>query len=252
MKFFSIASSSSGNAYIIYENINNIILIDAGISYKKIVNALRFYSINVKNVKYVLITHNHSDHIKGLKTLYKNINPIIVSHKTFIQTLNYEYDCMEFDFFNKFVLDNISICPIRLFHDTLTSGFVFEYSNKKIGFLSDTGSFDKNIIEKMSDIDMLCIEANYSENLIEQTHYPYYLKYRIKSDTGHLSNYQAKDFIRKIYSNKLKKVVFIHLSKNSNSANIVHSEIIIDLKEEFSNIDFSIATYDIQSEIYEI
>ncbi len=253
MKFFSFASSSSGNAYAVYENPNDIVIIDAGIPLHLIKSGLAAHGLTLNNVHYVLISHVHSDHIKGLQALLNNTEAFIVCNEVNARRLStYKADIITFNNDDSFYIADFLVKPIQAHHDIPTNAFILEHNDSRLSLITDTGHLSINMMEQMKDMDFIAIESNYSEQHLRLSGYPKILQTRIASKRGHLSNIQAYDALTQVHTKRLKQVLFVHLSKNSNSPQIVQSQSISQLEIEFPDTIFSIAPYDSCSDLFHI
>jgi len=253
MKFFSIASCSDGNSYALFDDPSDIILIDAGISFRKLKHSFENLGLNIYNIKHIVITHSHNDHTKGLLSIYTHISPKI--HVNGANSYHFKrYDSMlEFYMYMEpIVIGEFNILPVNVSHDALNSALLVTYKDKRFGFISDAGYLTDEHITCFKEIDMLAIESNHSEEHLENTKYPAYLKHRISSKYGHLSNNQTFDAVMNLGSPRLKQVLFIHLSKRSNSPEILQKECIEKLQIALPHINYEIAPYDDPSKFFEI
>ena len=222
-KFYSLFSSSKGNwAYL--ENVSGGILIDASPSFKSIENAFSLREISLENLKGVIITHEHSDHIGGLKTLTKKLGvPIYASKKV----LNYLNDkdflhpdskTIEIDENGSFEVSGFEISPFRTPHDALESfGFIINYKNSKFGFATDLGYLPRQAFELIRGSALVYIESNHDKKMLMNCQYPYIIKKRIAGDSGHLSNEQASQIVVDLARFGTKYFVLSHISENSNT-----------------------------------
>lgn len=248
--FFSVSSCSDGNSYILYNNPNELILIDAGVSFRKLKKSLAANSLDCNNVKYVIITHIHNDHIKGIPSIYKKISPKLIINSAVIKRFEiYNQFIQTYEFDNSLSISGFTFLPVKVPHDHLNASFRITYGDKSMGFISDAGLISERHINEYKNIDFLVIESNHSIDKLNGTQYPQILKDRILSEHGHLSNHQSLEAVLKLYHVNLKCVLFIHLSKRSNSPEIVEFEIIESLKDTFPHTEFKIAPYDHPSEM---
>ncbi len=253
MYFASLASSSDGNSYVLYNEPDKLILIDAGISFRRIKSGLESLTLDISNVHYILVTHLHHDHIYGLDVISRKIDSNILVHSANAYYFKRkDIDCITYKNAQSFKLLNISIMPFEASHDVHTSSFIFEYSGRKLSFVSDTGILHDYAYDLLFDSDMLALESNYSDLHLPLTDYPEPLKARIDSHKGHLSNVQAKDIINTVYSDRLKQVLFIHVSKRSNSPQIIKEQTVNILIEQYPEACFEIAPYDSPSQIFNV
>lgn len=251
IKFCSLYSGSSGNCY--YINIDgNRILLDAGKSLKKIIEALEGLDENIENIDAILITHEHSDHIQGLKMLCKkhDIN-IYMTDKTkseiqcLVDTIN-EENIVTFKAGDKFDIGCANIKSVKISHDAIDPVmYTFKDKNdNKISIFTDVGEITDTILENIKGSKLAVIEANYEENLLRVSKYPSYLKKRIMGKYGHLSNEEAGFLAKELVKNGTKKILLGHLSKENNTDIIAYQTIQNELnflKEELGEeIDFDL------------
>ena len=251
IKFCSLYSGSSGNCY--YINIDgNRILLDAGKSLKKIREALEGLDENIENIDAILITHEHSDHIQGLKMLCKkhDIN-IYMTDKTkseiqcLVDTIN-EENIVTFKAGDKFDIGCANIKSVKISHDAIDPVmYTFKDKNdNKISIFTDVGEITDTILENIKGSKLAVIEANYEENLLRLSRYPSYLKKRIMGKYGHLSNEEAGFLVKELVKNGTKKILLGHLSKENNTDIIAYQTIQNELnflKEELGEkIDFDL------------
>ncbi len=251
IKFCSLYSGSSGNCY--YINIDgNRILLDAGKSLKKIREALEGLDENIENIDAILITHEHSDHIQGLKMLCKkhDIN-IYMTDKTkseiqcLVDTIN-EENIVTFKAGDKFDIGYANIKSVKISHDAIDPVmYTFKDKNdNKISIFTDVGEITDTILENIKGSKLAVIEANYEENLLRLSRYPSYLKKRIMGKYGHLSNEEAGFLAKELVKNGTKKILLGHLSKENNTDIIAYQTIQNELnflKEELGEeIDFDL------------
>ena len=227
--FCSLASGSSGNCYLIKSDNTNLLL-DAGISCKAIKEGLATLGVSLGDIDGILITHDHIDHVKGLKTLMKRTDcPVITSPGAFRALVEKEYATEEFRFITAdrtqtLTVGDISIKPFDLSHDTEDpQSFAFEKDGYKVCVVTDTGYVSSEIFENICDADILALEANHERNILLYGSYPYPLKLRILSSVGHLSNEACAHALTEIlkadrrHSGTPMKVFLAHLSQENNT-----------------------------------
>ena len=251
IKFCSLYSGSSGNCY--YINIDGKrILLDVGKSLKKIREALEGLDENIENIDAILITHEHSDHIQGLKMLCKkhDIN-IYMTDKTkseiqcLVDTIN-EENIVTFKAGDKFDIGCANIKSVKISHDAIDPVmYTFKDKNdNKISIFTDVGEITDTILENIKGSKLAVIEANYEENLLRLSRYPSYLKKRIMGKYGHLSNEEAGFLAKELVKNGTKKILLGHLSRENNTEIIAYQTIQNELnflKEELGEeIDFDL------------
>ncbi len=223
LKFCSLSSGSSGNCYYLGNEFYGI-LIDAGLSATSIRKFLKDIGISMQSIMGILITHNHSDHIKGLEVLTrKNRIPAFTTNNVWNSILspekNISRDCIrEISIQQKFHLAGFDIEAFPVFHDAPeTIGFHICAGDKKITIVTDLGHICQTAGQYIKAANLLVIESNYDEQMLIDGSYPYYLKKRIQSDNGHLGNHQTSLFLAEILSDNLSHICLAHLSKNNNT-----------------------------------
>ena len=224
MQFASIASGSSGNC-LYTGNDDTHLLIDAGISKKRIEEGLRGFCVEPGDIDAVLITHEHSDHIKGLGVLARKYRlPIYATRGTIMEirrqrslgdideSLYHEIRAGE-----TFRIGNMEIHAFAIPHDARDPvSYRVEDGRFRIGTVTDLGYYDASILAALSDCDILYAEANHDIRMLETGPYPYQLKIRILGNYGHLSNESSGQMISQLLNEKLQKVILGHLSKENN------------------------------------
>lgn len=228
MKIASVGSSSSGNSYII-ATANNTIILDVGLPAKRIVEAVYTIGREPEDVDAVLITHEHSDHVKSVRAIGRQCpNAVFYASKgTVDNTPNFQYiddDRMHFltagDEFEPFDTDDVEISSFALSHDAVEPlGFTIRAEGEKLAVVTDCGIITDEIFDEIKDADILIFEANHDEDLLMYGAYPYYLKQRIKSDEGHLSNRAAGELLADVLRHReggILRILLAHLSMNNN------------------------------------
>jgi len=223
LNFCSLSSGSSGNCYYLGNEFHGI-LIDAGISGTAIRKTMKKLGISMQTIMGVLITHNHTDHIKGLYQLTaKSYLPAFTSSKIWKSILspinNISTDCIrEIALQQKFHLAGFEIEAFPVFHDAPeTIGFHISAGDKKITIVTDLGHICQTAAPYIKAANLLVIESNYDEEMLVNGNYPQYLKTRIQSDNGHLGNHQTSAFIADNFTDNLSHICLAHLSKNNNT-----------------------------------
>ena len=227
INFCSLSSGSSGNCYYLGNEFHGI-LIDAGISASSIRRFLKNIDISMQTIMGVLITHNHSDHIRGLEVLIrKNHLPAFTTPKIWTSILSprrdISTDCIrEIPMQHKFHLAGFDIEAFPVSHDAPeTIGFHICAGDKKITIVTDLGHICETAAHYIKEANLLVIESNYDDEMLINGDYPNYLKARIKSDHGHLGNYQTSAFLANNITDSMSHICLAHLSKNNNSPELV-------------------------------
>jgi phosphoribosyl 1,2-cyclic phosphodiesterase len=223
LNFCSLSSGSSGNCYYLGNEFHGI-LIDAGISATSIRKFLKNMDISMQTIMGVLITHNHTDHIKGLEVLTRKNNlPAFTTRKIWKSILTphkkISPDCIrEIPLKQRFHLTGFDIEAFPVCHDAPeTIGFHICSGDKKITIATDLGHICQSAAPYIKAANLLVIESNYDEQMLVNGKYPRFLKARIRSDHGHLGNHQTSAFLADNISENLKIICLAHLSKNNNT-----------------------------------
>ena len=224
-KFCSLYSGSSGNSLLLQTS-NTKILIDAGESAKKITEALSTLNIEPNEIDAILVTHEHSDHVKGLGTLSKKNNiPVYANSNTWdaMEEQSSKIDNSNKKYFNpneSFEVGDIKVEAFKIPHDAANPcGFNFFYKDKKIS------------IDKLEDSSFLLLEANYDPNILKYSKYPYLLKERISGPNGHLANSDAGKTISHLIYSGLSNAMLGHLSKENNFPELAYKTVVEELIE---------------------
>ncbi len=223
MEICSVASGSSGNCYIIKSE-NATILVDVGVSGKKIIEGIQSVGREKEDISGVLLTHGHSDHTKGLRIISKRIPEATIysTAGTWVSLDDFkdEKRTVIIDKNQHFKINDIEIKAFPVSHDMEeTVGYSFFNGEKQISIVTDTGCIDDEIFDNIKDADVLVIEANHEIEILEVGNYPYFLKRRILSDEGHLSNTACGECVSKIlkYNRKERTILLAHLSRENNT-----------------------------------
>lgn len=255
MEMFSIASSSSGNC-ICVGNDDTHILIDAGISGKKIENGLNEYGIKTCDIDAVLVTHEHIDHIAGIGVITRKYKMPIYSTSGTKQGILASKSVGKIDeeLFHEvsydeiFQVGNLKIKPVRTSHDAnepvcYVVSCVDEGHKKKVAVCTDLGIYDDYTVDNLQGLDAILLEANHDVNMLQVGSYPYYLKKRILSESGHLSNELSGKLLGEIVHDDLKAVLLGHLSKENNYEELAYETVNLEVSlsdNEYMGRDFMI------------
>lgn len=224
MRLCSIASGSSGNCIYVGSEQTHL-LIDTGISKKRIDQGLSELGIKGEELSGVLVTHEHVDHIQGLGVFSRKYGVPIYATRGTIAGIK---DCknlgkLDNELFREVMVDqpfsvgDIKIKPFAISHDANEpSGFRMENENKAVAVATDLGEYDDYIVENLKNLNAIVLEANHDVHMVEVGPYPYYLKQRVLSKRGHLSNELTGRLLCNILHNKLKYIILGHLSKENN------------------------------------
>lgn len=219
----SLSSSSKGNSYFIETN-DGSFLVDAGISCKQITLRLELMNKSPRQLKGIFITHEHSDHIKGLRVLSKTYNiPVYMTRGTYENSKTFlKPHLLNFIHSNDIIkFNNTTIKSFSKSHDAAEPcSFSFVHNNKQITIATDLGYACSNIKSNVTSSDILYLESNYDEEMLKNGPYPYSLKKRVSGKKGHLSNYNTGTLILEHATPKLKHIILSHISENNNTPEI--------------------------------
>ena len=256
-----LESGSKGNCHLIKAG-ETCLLVDLGISLKALSEHLRVYGKTPDDICGVVITHEHTDHTKGVgalvrkhkipvyatrgtwRAMYKNVAPI---DDEFIKVITPD---------ESFLIGDISVRAFSISHDAAQPvGYNFFFMNKKISVATDTGVVDEGLLHAVEGADVALIEANHDENMLMMGKYSLYLKQRIKSELRHLSNKDAGNFSVSLLKGGTKTLLMGHLSEENNYPDLAYLTVknIIEEKgfkegEEFS---LNVVTKSFEKIIYE-
>lgn len=222
-KLITLFSSSSGNCSLISDGNTNI-LVDAGVSGSRIIKALNDVNLDICEIDGIVITHEHTDHIKGVGMLSKSYNiPVYANADTMPLVLSqvgdlYDRNIRIIQSGVSFTIRDIQVMPFSTPHDAVAPmGYTFCTDFGIMSVATDTGHITKSMLNNMSKSDMVLIEANHDVEMLKNGKYPYPLKKRILSDSGHLSNDNAAWLATQLAIWGTKKIMLGHLSEQNNT-----------------------------------
>lgn len=263
VKFISLASGSSGNCYYIGTESYGI-LIDAGIAARTIKKALKEFGIGMDTIIGVFVTHDHADHIKGVGGLGEKLNIPIYSTSLVHQGINKSYCMTEKLHSSVRYLEKNEPMQLRDFriesfevpHDgTDNVGYCIEIDGKTFSFLTDLGEITPMAAEYICKANYLILEANYDEDMLRMGNYPQYLKERIISRTGHMSNTDTAEFLAENISENLQYIWLCHLSKDNNHPELAYKTVEFRLRDKGivvgKDVQLSALKRNTPSEVYE-
>lgn len=261
LRFCSLYSGSTGNSLFVQNN-NTKILIDAGVSGKKIIDALDSINVNPNEIDAILITHEHSDHVQSVGTFSKKFNvPVYANSKTWskipkeAEKINKE-NIFTFKTSEDFVVCDLVIHPFKTPHDAIEScGFNIFDGKTKISIATDLGHVTSEIKDCLKGSKFALLESNYEPEVLRICSYPSLLKSRIAGPNGHLSNNMAGQAISDLIESGLATVMLGHLSKESNFPEMAYETVLTELenrKFKRGTIDLSVASRFEPSKLIEI
>lgn len=224
IKYAVVGSGSSANSYI-FEAGDDLYVIDNGFSLKQFKERIEALGFNYTRIKAIFLTHTHSDHVKGVGALSRDLEIPVYAH---IYTTGDFYSHNGVEPNQHIIRDGFEIMPFELSHDAPNSlGYYFKIGDVRFTLITDTGVVCPQMYELAKRSDILFLEANYNEEMLEKGSYPTFLKRRISSNRGHLSNKSAITFLNDLSDDddcNISYVYLCHLSKNNNSVEAVKKD----------------------------
>lgn len=251
-RVYPLFSSSEGNATFIGSRREGI-LIDAGVSCKRLVEALEANSIPVSAIRGIFITHEHSDHIRGLKTLTSKY-----AMSVFAQPLNAEYLAKAdhisprsslYDISGEVQVGDFLVTAFETHHDTRQScGYrIHTPDDRIVCTCTDLGEITQTVHDNLTGADIVLLEANYDYHMLQNGPYPYQLKQRIFSDHGHLDNCDSGKELKKLAESGTTRMILGHLSQHNNRPDIAESTVISQMTGLKRNQDYILMTAPVAS-----
>jgi len=244
MKVCLLTSGSVGNVVVI-EHENDSLLIDFGVSLKKFNELIAQTCLDKEKIKNVLVTHEHSDHVKGVGIASRRLGLQVWATKA---TANAIYDKglmtdrdIEIEYvsnYQNYEIAGFSITPFPLSHDAANPvGYIIERDGKKVVWLTDTGYVSRDVMDAVRGADLYIMELNHNVEMLHMSGRPWSLKQRILSDYGHLSNEDGAYVFSKIMGENTRHVFLAHISQEANLPELALMTMKEVLKEE--NVDTS-------------
>lgn len=257
--YASVASGSCGNChYIGFEGTG--ILVDAGLSGKKVRENLESIELGMDGLKAILITHEHVDHIKGAGILSRKHDiPIYANARTWqemgdkLGKVSPE-NIQVFETGRGFDIGSLRIKAFGIHHDAADPvGFCIDNGKKKLSIATDTGCICDEIRGQLHDSDLVVLESNHDVEMLKMGAYPYHLKRRILSSNGHLSNDDAALFCVELAKEGVKRVLLAHLSRENNFPELAYETVVGTLKiKGIENISIDVLLRQQASRVYSI
>ena len=252
MKVIVLSSGSKGNTTYI-ETQTTKILIDIGNTCKYITEKLSTIGVTLGEINAILITHTHTDHIKGLKTFTNNYSaPIYITEKMhpkipYVKQYKYIESSL-------ITIRDIKINIIKTSHDAEDSvGYIINNNDKSIVYITDTGYINKKYHPMLSNRDIYIMESNHDVEMLNNGPYPFPLRQRILSDKGHLSNHDSAKYIGDFIGPKTTNIVLSHLSHENNTPELAKETLLAKLQElNMTQIHIDIALQDQETEIIQV
>ena len=220
LEICALASGSNGNCYYV-GNDHTAVLIDVGLSARQIQLRMASRNLAQEKVKAIFITHEHSDHCRGARVLSKRLRiPVFLTKKTFLAIRKAEQPELVrwFNAGDSIRMDELTIHSFLKNHDAVEAcSFRVSYSGKEVGVMTDIGEPCERVKENLSKCHAIFIESNYDEEMLMNGPYPYFLKRRVSSSYGHMSNEQSVQLVKENAGEQLHTVFLSHLSGENNS-----------------------------------
>lgn len=247
----SINSGSNGNCYYI-GNDTEAVLVDVGISCRETEKRMARLGLSMQKVKAIFISHEHSDHIRGLEVISRKFKiPVYINSATLKNSGLYLEQTLinSFRNYNPIVIGNLVITAFPKKHDAADPcSFVIEGNDTRVGVFTDIGACCDHVIENFKKCNAVFLESNYDTEMLETGNYPYYLKNRIKSGHGHLSNTEALNLFTKHKPAFLSHLFLSHLSRDNNSPQLVQQL----FEREADGTYVEVASRDYESKLFTI
>lgn len=252
MELVSITSGSSGNCIYVGSD-NTHILVDAGISGKRIEENLNEMGLSIRDLNGILVTHEHTDHTAGIGVISRKYGIPIYATKGTIEGIKNTKTLGEvpdelFNIINTdscFSVDDLMINPIKISHDANEPcAYRINHNGSSVGVCTDLGIYDDYIVENFRGVNAILLEANHDVNMLQVGRYPYYLKRRILSDKGHLSNENSGRLLCEILHDDLNMILLGHLSEENNLAELAYEAVRLEILMsdcKYKPDDFNIA-----------
>ncbi len=237
MDFFSVASGSSGNCICLGSDQCHV-MIDAGISGKRIEEGMNTYDYTTSDMDGVLITHEHSDHIQGLGVIARKYGLPIYATKGTADAILQSSSVGKIDpsLFHvieagkTFFIGNLEIYPMSISHDAADPvAYLVSDGRHRVGVVTDLGYYDADIVSHMEGLDALLLEANHDIHMLQVGAYPYPLKQRILGERGHLSNETSGQLLGQILHDGMQHILLGHLSKENNYDELAYETVRLEI-----------------------
>ena len=230
-RYISLYSGSSGNCSVVEEN-GKFILIDMGKSARLTNKALTELGLDIKNLQGILVSHEHSDHVSGLKVFLKNLRvPVYTGRPTADYLMARDMLPVHIDVqdinFTGFNIGDFYVKGFETPHDSVgCMGFrIATDKGHKMSIATDLGFVTEDTFENLRNVDLAVVESNYDVQMLKEGPYPYYLKQRIASNRGHLSNRQSARTTLRLIEDGVGKIQLCHLSNNNNTPQLALEQV---------------------------
>ncbi len=261
MKLCVLASGSKGNVTY-FESGDTKILIDCGLSYKQIQTRLKNIDLSVDSLDGVLITHEHTDHVSALDVLLKRIDTVCYltedTYNSLHPKVKQNIKEKQISFITpteSFMINEIEVLPISISHDAQDAvGYIIHAEGKKIVYITDIGYLPVKDIEIFENADIYVFESNYDITMLFTSSRPFYLKQRIDSVKGHMSNNDSAYNMTKLIGENTKQIILAHPSRECNTSEVAlktYAEVFNDYGLKITDYNLLVATQDTPTKLYE-
>lgn len=220
-----LASGSDGNCAVIRSE-DRSVMIDAGLSYKKIKSLMDLNGIDENTIEALLVTHEHSDHVAGAGIVARKIGiPVFCNRPTFDNSNLGVVEYRQTDTLHEFTVAGMNVIPLPTSHNAAEpNAYYVTMEDKKILIATDTGKLTYQVEHALSKADIAVIESNYDKRMLDTGPYPVSLKRLIDSDLGHMSNVACAEAIKRTMNEK-RQVFLAHLSKKNNTPDVARDTV---------------------------
>lgn len=237
MDFFSIVSGSSGNCICVGDQHNHV-MIDAGLSGKRIEEGMNVYDYTTADMDGILVTHEHGDHVAGLGVVARKYGIPIYATRGTIDAIMQMPSLGKIDpgLFREiqpecdFNVGELQIHPMAISHDAADPvAYIVSSGDARVGVITDLGTYTNHTVEQLQNLDAILLEANHDINMLQVGAYPYPLKQRILGDKGHLSNERSGQLLGEILHDNMKHIFLGHLSQENNYPDLAYETVRVEI-----------------------
>ena len=246
--FCSFSSGSSGNCYYIGKEEEGV-LVDMGITMTKLETSLKRIGLTLNDIKALFITHDHIDHVKGLKSFLRNTDICVFASPKCVSSLceicsDYSDRFVEMPVGQVLNIADMDFVSFPVCHDANGSvGYFIEYQSKSIALVTDCGKLDEVVKSYLYNATSIVIEANYDKRMLLAGRYPDMLKQRIMNGSGHLANMEAVDFVADNYDKPYDNIMFCHLSAHNNNPDLLMRQFYFALRKRRIQLNHNVTVF---------
>ncbi len=254
MKTCVLSSGSGGNSTYV-EAGNTKILIDLGTSSLYVEKKLKEIDINPEEIDAIIITHEHVDHIKGIKVFIKKYHTKLILSEILLKTIYNEIKPENYELIDKdIILNDLKITAFKLSHDAADiNGYLIENKDKSLVYVTDTGYINQKNHKLIQNKNIYIFESNHDVEMLMNSRYPFHIKQRILGDYGHLSNKDSAYYLSKIIGDNTKTIILAHLSKENNTDELALTTLKKELEKKNKKIkNIQIAHQDQRTDLIEL